>query len=78
MSKNAGMCARERRREARAKFCGVSFRRFLVNAGRHVVSGVFVENAGRCTPENGVFFCSVISPKKSYLGPIFRTEGSIL
>ena len=50
------MCARERRREARAKFCGVSFRRFLENAGRHVISGVFDENAGRCTPESAVFF----------------------
>ena len=50
------MCARERRREARAKFCGVSFRRFLENAGRHAISGVFDENAGRCTPESAVFF----------------------
>ena len=68
------MCARERRREARAKFCGVSFRRFLVNAGRHVVSGVFVENAGRCTPESAAFF--VVSVQL-YAGMQRQREGRL-
>ena len=53
------MCARERRREARAKFSGVCFMRFLENAGRHAISGVFDENAGRHAPESAVFFWSV-------------------
>ena len=69
------MCARERRREARAKFCGVSFRRFLENAGRHAISGVFDENAGRYTPESAVFFVvyGVLFVKYSY--PLFNIKG---
>ena len=50
------MQARERSREACVKFYGVSFRRFVKNAGMRAVIGVFDENAEMYAPERAIFF----------------------
>ena len=52
-------CVQKRRYVCAGKKAGSArqiLRRFLENAGRHAISGVFDENAGRCTLESAVFF----------------------
>ena len=43
----------------RAKFNGISVRRFTQNAYMYMRIGVFHQNAGMRAPEWAVFFCSV-------------------
>ena len=54
---NAGWQTQEKRREVRAKFNGVSVRRFTQNAYMYMRIGVFHQNAGMRAPEWTVFFC---------------------